>query len=284
MSAPTFDNLLGAMLMHGHADINALIPAATLQETRDNIIAASAATVRFAIATDTLEIFFANGSAWYLLPFKFYLEPTAPDMGAYQDSSRIGYYENDITDKTLHNVSLGDNANTSTGGIRWTGTYFQIYYNSKWNNAVIGFTFSEASDKRLQHTPSSEIYDAFSGNSQSLGFNNIPITQQYNTSLGAYPDSLKVDGGNADMNNQSVIVDLLNRQIFHVLLRRDTYANLKANNTYYFEGEPAYPTDKTGRLYVGNSSNRITPVQSLDMAVCYDDQVVCNNNEIVYAE
>ena len=65
MSAPTFDNLFGGMLMHTHSEI----PAAVLQDTRANILATSAATVRFAIATDEpdtyggYQIWFANGTA-----------------------------------------------------------------------------------------------------------------------------------------------------------------------------------------------------------------------------
>ena len=262
MSAPTFDNLLGAMLMHGHTDISATIPAATLQDTRANIIAASAVTVRFAIATDTLELFFCNGSAWYLLPFKFYIEPAAPDMGAYQDSNRAGYYDDQITDKRLSNVSFGDNATTTTGGVRWTGTYFQVYYNGTWNNAVIGFSFREASDGRLQIKPSglTDWYDVFTGNSTSVGLNNLPITQQHNTHIGAYPAPQIVDGGGATMDNPttSYANQLINRTIHRILVRRMTDAERTALTAYdTYECELVYATD-TKKLYISDGAGTLT--------------------------
>lgn len=264
MSNPVFDALLGAMVMHAHTEI----PAAVLQDTRANILAASAATVRFAVATDNAdtlggyEIFFANGSAWYEMPFRIYVKPNAPDMGAYQDSSRIGYGVDYVTDKRLSNVSVGDNATTATGAVRFNQTTnkFQIYYGGAWNNAVVGFVFDEASDARLRHTPvgHTETYDIFSGNSQSLGLNGIPSTQQYNTSMGAYPDPLKIDGGNADMSNPATVVNLLNRQIFRILVRRMTDAQRTALTAYdTLEGELVYATD-TKKLYISDGAGTLT--------------------------
>lgn len=261
MSAPTFDNLLGAMLMHTHSEI----PAAVLQDTRANILATSAATVRFAIATDEpdtyggYQIWFANGTAWYKLPARIYLW-SAPDMGAYQDSARNGYGDTYVTDKTISNVTLGGNANTTTGGIRWTGTYFQVYYNSTWNNAVIGFTFQEASDGRLQIKPSGKTdwYDVFTGNSTSVGLNNLPITQQHNTHMGAYPAPQIVDGGAATMDNPTSNAQLINRTIHRILVRRMTDAERTALTAYdTYEGELVYATD-TKKLYISDGAGTLT--------------------------
>lgn len=251
---PTFDALLGALVSHAHAGL----PSATLQDTRANIIAASAATVRFAIATDTFEIFFANGSDWYLLPFKFYIEPAAPDMGAYQDNNRAGYYDDFITDKHLANVHVGGNSATEEGGIRWTGTYFQIYYGGQWNNAVIGFTFREASDGRLQIKPSglTDWYDVFTGNSVGLGLNNLPITQQHNTHIGAFPAPQIVDGGGVTMDNPTTAYanQLINRTIHRILPRRMANAQRLALSQYEtMAGEHVYETD-TNDEYVSDGT------------------------------
>lgn len=257
MPAPTFDQLLGALMMHAHADISATIPAAVLQSTRANILATSAATVRFAVATDNpniyggYEMFFANGTAWYELPFRIYLW-SAPDLGAYQDSVRNGYGPDYVTDKRLSNVSVGDNAATATGGIRFnqTTSKFQVYYNSAWNDAVIGLTMQEATDRRLQHKPSglSEYYDAMSGNSQTLGLNNLPIVQQYNASMGAYPPPQIVDGGNVNMDNPaSGTAQLLNRTIHRILVRRMTNAQRTAL-VDMLQGEIVLETD-TSKFY-----------------------------------
>lgn len=118
MSAPTFDALLGALVAHAHSET----PAATLIDTRANILAASAATVRFGIASDTLEIFVATGSAWLLLPIRFYEESATPDMGYTQDSTPLGVYADAITDKRLSNVTLGNSVLTTAGGIRYNAS------------------------------------------------------------------------------------------------------------------------------------------------------------------
>lgn len=76
----------------------------------------------------------------------------------------------------------------------------------------------------------------------------------------------------------------LNKTILTIRLRRGLFANLKKVATNAWEGEPLYPTDKPGRLYIANASYVPMPVQSLDMAVCVDNQVVCNSDEIVFVE
>lgn len=263
MSNPVFDSLLGAVMLHAHTEI----PAAVLQDTRANILATSAATVRFAVATDQpdtysgYELWFANGAQWYRLPARLYLWSN-PDMGAYQDSAPNGYGDTYITDKRLSNVSVGDNANTDTGGIRFNATTlkFQIYYSGAWQNAVVGITLTEGSDGRLEQQPQgkTEYYDAFSGNSQTVGLNGIPMSQQFKSDMGAYPDPLKIDGGNADMSNPSTVVDLLNRQIFRLLVRRMTDAQRAALTAYdTLEGELVYATD-TKKLYISDGAGTLT--------------------------
>lgn len=269
MAQTIVDALLGTIVNHTHSEI----PSAVLIDTRANILATSAATVRFAMANDQAdslggyELFFANGASWYQLPFRLYVRSgSAPDVGAYQDSSRVGYGIDYISDKRISNSSIGDNANTDVGGIRFNQTTlkFQVYYSGAWQNAVVGFTFDEASDGRLRHTPSghTETYDVFSGNSQSVGLNGLPISQQFKTDIGAYPDPLLISGGNADMSNPATVVNLLNRQIFRIVPRRMTAAQRAALSQYdTLAGEHVYETDTNDEYVTDGAGNwkKITP-------------------------
>lgn len=263
MSAPTFDHLLGALVFHTHTEI----PATVMQDTRVNILALSAATVRFAVATDQpdlyggYEVWFANGSNWYRFPARLYVW-TAPDMGKYQDSEPNGYGAADITDKRLSNVSLGNNVDVKDGAIQFNSTslQFQIYKSGAWRDVLIGISLSEASDGHLQHVPTGFVltYDIFSGNSERVGLSGLPIVQQHNVSMGAYPNPQIVDGGNADMSQSGTMLDRLNRTIHQILVRRMTDAQraaLTADDT--MEGELIYATD-TKKLYVSDGAGTLT--------------------------
>lgn len=57
--------------------------------------------------------------------------------------------------------------------------------------------------------------------------------------------------------------------------------NATATKNLAIEGE-AYWTTDTNKLWVFNSSKNAVRVHGLDMAVTYDDNVVCNDGEIVF--
>lgn len=74
----------------------------------------------------------------------------------------------------------------------------------------------------------------------------------------------------------------LNKTNFTIRFRRGTYATLPNGILRFaFEGEPLYATD-TKQLFIGSSEYGINPVQTLDMAVTDNDELVSNNDEIVY--
>lgn len=56
--------------------------------------------------------------------------------------------------------------------------------------------------------------------------------------------------------------------------------NTTATKNLAVEGEPHWATD-TDKLWVFDGSNNVR-VHGLDTAVTYDDNVVCNNGEIVF--
>lgn len=49
-----------------------------------------------------------------------------------------------------------------------------------------------------------------------------------------------------------------------------------------WQGELAISTDTLRLFYCPTTEAPFVLVQTLDLAVCMDDQVVCNNDEIVY--
>lgn len=76
--------------------------------------------------------------------------------------------------------------------------------------------------------------------------------------------------------------DTLNRTQYRIQLKFGNLANLDAVSTALFgiQGEPAYTTD-TKQLFI-HDGTKFEPVQSLDMAVMYEDEIVSNDDEIVW--
>jgi hypothetical protein len=71
----------------------------------------------------------------------------------------------------------------------------------------------------------------------------------------------------------------LNKTPFTLRLRRGLQSAIIAA-IQHWEGEPGYATD-TKRLFISDGT-AMQPVQTLDMAVCFNDGVVCLNDEIVF--
>lgn len=172
-----------------------------LKDTKANILAATATAGRLAYATDTYEFYVADGTNWRKAPFALVSEPQAPDMGYLQDSSRIGYGTNYVTDKLVANCQIGSNAKTTLadGDVRVSSGALQVYLSGAWKDVVTGFRLREDDSGYLvfEHKPTgmTEWLEINSGNSNTLGLNGLPMIQQYGASMGAYPVPLHVDGG-----------------------------------------------------------------------------------------
>lgn len=172
--------------------------------TKANILATAGTAGQVAYASDTYEFYLYTGSSWYKVPFTLVSESANPDMGRVQDSSKIGYGTDYISDKLLATVDVGNassttNASSTRMPIRASGGYLQVYANSQWNNVVVGFTLREDSSYgyTFEHLPSgfSNYIEIMSGNSLSdLGMNGLPIVQGYKTSMGVYPYNQTVQG------------------------------------------------------------------------------------------
>ena len=73
----------------------------------------------------------------------------------------------------------------------------------------------------------------------------------------------------------------LNKTNFTIRLKRGLRADLETVSNYFLQGEPIYTTD-TKHLFIADGNYIPQPVQSLDMAVMVEDQIVSLDNEIVY--
>lgn len=168
--------------------------------TKAEILALTPEAGLFYQATDTKEIYFADGLAWYKSPFALVEEPPAPDRGYTQDSSRIGYGETYIINKLLARVRIGANGIAAEGGVRVVNGILQVYLLGAWRDVVTGVRLREDDSGNLifEHKPTglSEWLEVNSGDSSDLfGLNGLPTTQQYKTSRGPYPVKMVIDGG-----------------------------------------------------------------------------------------
>ena len=168
-------------------------------KTKAEILALSAGKGRLAYATDTSEFYIYDGSNWQVAPLELQTESSNPDIGYAQNSDKMGYGSDYITDKTLTYVKIGAGAKIEEGAIRVVNGAFQIYLNGTWNDIVLGFRFREDDNGyyELEHKPIgfTEWIEIFSGNSESVGLNGRPIVQQYSASIGTYPPPLQINGG-----------------------------------------------------------------------------------------
>lgn len=190
-----------------HAHTAATLPtlgAVHIVDTEANILATNEAAGVTAYSTDTLFYFISLGSTtWVRSAFPMIVEPANPDMGVYQDSSRIGYGTNYIDSKALTRVTVGYEGMSSAGGLRITGAspnqYFQCFINGVWVNFVTGFTLREnAMTGIMEHYPTGKtvwLSVAQEDSLDLLGLNGLPIVQGGVVSMGAYPVHQVLNGG-----------------------------------------------------------------------------------------
>lgn len=168
------------------------------QGTEATILALTPIAGSIAWATDLKQFMMADGTNWYVNSGYMDINLQAPDMGHKQDSNRSGYHKDYITDKRISNSSFGSNAATVAGGVRYNATLLKLqgYLNSAWETIVSNLLLVEVAGV-LEHTPIgyTNRIAVFSGNSDNLGLNGLPIIQGYKTSMGAYPVKAQIDGG-----------------------------------------------------------------------------------------
>lgn len=165
-------------------------------DTKANILATTPTAGTYAISTDTDELFFYDGTSWQKSPFKVFVENANPDMGYIDGSNRLGYGDDYITDKTLSNTKIAGNVRDENGAVKVNTSIspnrLQIYLREKWNTIFEDLT-TEYGDFR--HTPIDREVYIWRGDSVAIGLNGRSYTQDYVTSMGAYPPARIIDGG-----------------------------------------------------------------------------------------
>ncbi|MCA9313732.1 hypothetical protein KDA08_05485 [Candidatus Saccharibacteria bacterium] len=168
----------------------------TTVDTKANILALTPASPQTAFATDTSEFFVYDGTNWQVASIGLSEESANPDMGYTQKSDKAGYTKTYITDKYLHNVVLQGNAREENGAIRIDVTKepdtLEVYLRGVWQSILYDLT---AENGDFRHTPLTEPFYIWRGDSVAVGLNGQPMFQEYTSSMGAYPPKRIINGG-----------------------------------------------------------------------------------------
>lgn len=140
--------------------------------------------------------FIYTNSNWYEFPLSSD-NRTLQDMGYTQDSAISGYGDDYITDKLIANSVIGSNTRAVNGAIRVnqdpTPDELEIYMRSSgWFDILYDLTYATG---EFTHTPLETLIRVWSGHSVAVGLNGLPIIQEYQGSIGAYPSEPVIDGG-----------------------------------------------------------------------------------------
>jgi hypothetical protein len=132
---------------------------AQMVDTKANILASTATSGKVGFATDTRQLFLADGTNWNNVPLTLALSKGATTdiggvMGRYEET--YGYGLADISNKTIHNAVIGGFVNTAVeGAVRYAATtpalsILEVYNNAAWRT-VIMWTVAQLDD-RVQWT------------------------------------------------------------------------------------------------------------------------------------
>ncbi len=172
----------------------------------DNILKIPPNATLQAFASDIGTSLIADGVEWSIDSSYYTPQADAHDIGALEFSNRIGYGKNYVTDKVLANVSIGFGSETNPmdGQLRhFLDTFFntevlQIYQNNEWETLPANITLRDnqsAQNHALEHFPLLNWTRVFSGDSEAVGLNGLPLMQGYQADMGANPAQQQLNGG-----------------------------------------------------------------------------------------
>ena len=168
------------------------------------------------LATDTNQLLIGDGTSWRLEDAFFgTLAPytagppagTPRDLGVVDFSARYGYDKTYVTDKEIDNCRFGFGTLVSGlgGEVRYDTAAgpagaLAVYNvaSASWQTVVANLTLREQPVTQIfEHEPlgGTSYLQVFTGDSELLGLNGIPMLQGYVASLGAYPVAQYLYGG-----------------------------------------------------------------------------------------
>jgi hypothetical protein len=178
--------------------------AATLSDTRENILAQTPSEATLAYATDTNQ-FYIYTDEWLEFSSSLNKRDGAIDIGYHQDSNLTGYGDDYITDKLIANSTIGGNANQEEGGVRVVFSQSlqrnlaQFFLGGQWRTTLTGVnivTDIEKNPPDIEFTDFSPwVLSLITGNSDQRDPNGVPVVQNMKIDMGVFSAPLVIDGG-----------------------------------------------------------------------------------------
>jgi hypothetical protein len=155
-------------------------------------------------------MFLWSGTVWKEGSQYFATRNANPNMGSEQDENVADYGLNYINSKRLSNVKIGDYNNTlgattdSNGAIKGyqdsvTGKYEMAFWDRTtllWRRFLAGVALrNDLVNQQLVTDDYIYIINLFTGNSQLLDPNGVPVIQRGQTSMGDYQPAILLNGG-----------------------------------------------------------------------------------------
>lgn len=174
--------------------------SSTTVDTKANILALTPSSPTLALASsdvggETLrEILFWDGIKWYETSIP--VSDTGYPVGAMLNNDQKGYHKDYIDGKFITNMMLGNSSRETYLSFRVNTANnpptLELYYDDRWNRFLV---FEIEDDDKLKHKYLDTTYNVWSGDSTKLGINGLPLTNQYQTTVGACGTYVKINGG-----------------------------------------------------------------------------------------
>jgi hypothetical protein len=171
-------------------------------DTYANILSAPFSRGQRAFATDFGIGLIGDGATWWVDSGFYTPQPSNADMGEFVYSNRIGYGKTYVTDKEIVNCTVGYGSGPGEEGeIRQdpVNHLFSIFQNGVWQNIPVGVNLRIAAMNpygfSLEQNPVGQWIQVYSGDSELLGLNGVPVVEGYKISMGSYPPLQQIDGG-----------------------------------------------------------------------------------------
>ncbi len=169
---------------------------AAVVDTFDNIFTLSPDAPLTAFATDRNRKMFWDGSQWWMAAFED--GAAGIDMGSETDHNDYGLGRDYLTRKRIHNSVIGWNDREEDGAASVDNSEFRVWLDGALRTFNSNFRIVERDGQvMLQQQPLGyETWlSCWTGDSEELGLNGVPMIREGWADMGAYPSRLIISGG-----------------------------------------------------------------------------------------